>query len=251
MFDPTDEQLINSLLPDHESDLTWNTPHDIIDSVQVSPKGQKEGTMPYSQWGEPANDFTSQFFSLKHKGDKIQFRLLGVPYKDGRHFVQNPDESWTVTPCSRINDKGECNSCNQYMEMVGKANRTGDKKLIDQAKKDARKYKVTISFYFPVISREEAKFIIFKSVPSIKDKFEDEIKMGSDVMKSDWIVMRTEKPGSDYYTLKHVDSSDTPPLTDDELKEVERYKKTDLSQIVSGSKDDEGDLAAEANVEVE
>lgn len=230
--------------------LTNDTQPDIIDPVQVSSDEQKEGTMPYNEFGTPFSTSNSQFTSLKAKGDKIRFRLLGAPYVNGKHFTQNEDKTWTIVPCPRINDKAECETCNKYFEIIMKAKKTEDKKIIEQAKKDANKYKVAISFYFPVLNRDTMDFTIFQSKMSVKQKIDDKLAAGVKIMDVDFVVVRTEKPGSEYYTLDKVDSSDTPPLAEEELEAIKKYKTIDLSNIIMGVKD-EGDIAAEANVETE
>ena len=205
--------------------------------------------MPYNDFGETFKTSTSQFVSLKSKGDKLRFKLLGVPYVEGKHFSENEDKTWTVTGCPRINDKSECDTCNKYFEIVMKAKKTGDKQLIAQANNDARKYKVGISFYFPVIDREKAEFSIFNSRKSVKDAIDAELAMGTKIMDVDWIVLRTETPGK-YYSIKVADSSDTPPLTEEELAEVAKYKTIDLSTMITGTQEEDSAIAAEANVEV-
>lgn len=231
--------------------LTNRVNDDTIDTLQVSPlvaEGVKY--MPINALGSEFKTSNSQFFSLKDKGDKIRFRLLGAPYVDGKHFSQNTDGSWVVTPCPRINDKSECETCNKYFEIIMKAKKTGDKTTIDQAKNDARKYSPGISFYFPVINRETMEFTVFNSRKSVKDAIDAELALGTKVLNVDWIVTRTEMPGK-YYNTKVVDSSDTPPLTEEEELEVAKYKKMDLSSIIMGTKDEESAIAVEANVEVE
>lgn len=131
-----------------------------------------------------------------------------------------------------------------------KAKKTGDKTLIEQSKKEAKPYQNSVFVYFPVINRETQEFTIFQTTMSVRNKFEDEISLGKKVLEMDWIVLRTETPGSEYYKLSPVDSADTKPLTEKELAEVERYKSMDLAEIVAGAADDESNLAIEANSEI-
>lgn len=233
------------------SSLTVNSQSDSIEEVQVSDKSQKEGTMPYNEFGTKFSSGNSKFTTLKSKGDKIRFRLLGAPYVSGKHFEEMEDDKWNITPCPRINDRGVCEMCNKYFEIMAKAKKTDDKKIIEQAKKDARKYAVSISFYFPVIDRTTAEFTIFQSKMSVKNKIDAKLEAGVKIFDVDFVVVRTEIPGSEYYSLDKVDSSDTPPLSEEELEEVEKYKKMDLSAIIMGTKDDDGAIAVESNVEVE
>jgi hypothetical protein len=246
-----DQKLADEAVADATPCLTFINQSDTIDSVQISPDGQKEDTMPYNEFGTKFSSGTSQFTNLKDKGDKIRFRLLGAPYVNGKHFEQMADEKWNITPCPRINDRGVCETCNKYFEIMAKAKKTDDKKIIEQAKKDARKYSVAISFYFPVIDRNTGEFTIFQSKMSVKNKIDAKLAAGVKIFDVDFVVVRTETPGSEYYSLDKVDSSDTPPLTDEEELEVEKYKKMDLSSIIMGTKDEESAIAVEANVEVE
>lgn len=207
--------------------------------------------MPYADFGEKLSfSAGSQFHKLKSQGDKLHFRLLGRPYIEGKHFTELPDGSWDIQPCPRVNENSKCETCNKYFSIIMKAKKTGDKTLIEQSKKEAKPYQNSVFVYFPVINRETQEFTIFQTTMSVRNKFEDEISLGKKVLEMDWIVLRTETPGSEYYKLSPVDSADTKPLTEKELAEVERYKSMDLAEIVAGAADDESNLAIEANSEI-
>jgi hypothetical protein len=206
-------------------------------------------SMPYVDYGTPFDQGNSQFFKLKSKGDKLQFRLLGAPFVEGKHFFETAD-GWDIQDCPRINDKAECEHCNKYFSIIAKAKKTGDESMLKQARKEAEKYKCSVSFYFPVLDRNAEKFRIFKSAQSVRAKIETEVEMGTKVLEVDFIVMRTEQPGTNYYSLTRVDSAQTKKLTEDEKLEVEKYKSINLEELISGSRE-EGSIAVEANSEVE
>lgn len=206
--------------------------------------------MPYAQFGEKLSfGGGSPFFKLKSKGDKLRFRLLGAPFIEGKHFFKLEDGSWDIQPCVRINENGKCPHCAAYFSIIMKAKKTGDKTLMEQAKKEAAPFKNSISAYFPVLDRDTEEFKVFQGGISIRNKIEDEVALGTKVLAVDFIVLRTENPGSDYYKLSRVDSGDTKPLTDKEKAEIERYKTLDLADIVAGVQDEAG-VAFEANSEI-
>lgn len=251
-----DIDLINETLSHATPVLTDGVKPDILQPISnISPSEAERNDMPYSEIGDKFSTSTSQFVSLKGKGDKIRFRLLGRAFINGKHFEELPPndpsgKKWNVTNCSRINDRVECETCNKYFEIMAKAKKTENKDIIEQAKKDAKKYQAAISVYFPILNRDTAEFAVFQSKMSVKNALDEELNMGTRVYDVDWVVMRTEKPGTDYYKTSKVDSAETPPLTEEEVEVVKKGKSTDLSQLVMGTPDD-SDLAADANVEVE
>lgn len=253
MLTADDEALIEESLKNSIPCLTNGLTHDIIPEVQES---EERNTMPYSDIGETFSTRQSQFVSLKSKNDKIRFRLLGRSFINGKHFeeIADPDNpgktKWKITSCSRINDKVECPICNKYFEIMARAKKTENKDIIEKARKEAAPFQVAISVYFPIINRVTAEFQIFQSKLSVKNAMDEELKNGVKVYDVDWIVTRTEQPGSGYYKTSRVDSADTPPLSEEERAEVARYKMADLEKLVTGTPD-ESELAVAANVEVE
>jgi len=174
----------------------------------------------------------SLFVSLKNKGDKIHIRILGSMFYDGKHFIKNPDNSWNVIPCVRTNKGQKCSYCEEYFKILSKINKDTPKDKIKEIKKEASKFKPTLTFYIPVLDRDKEKFRIFKTKLSIRRRIEEEIQMGTPILERDFIVLRTEKPGADYYTMSRVDSADTKPLTDKEKEEIEKYKETDIESLI-------------------
>lgn len=230
--------------------LTNITQTDTITTYQFRSLEPERNDMPIVQFGEKFSTSKSKFFSLKSNGDKIRIRLLGAPYVEGKHFDQNPDDTWNVTDCPRVNNREECDLCEKYFSIIAKAKKTGDEKLIKESKKEARKYQAAVNFYFPVINRDTQEFTLFKSKVSVKNQLEEELAAGTNLFESDFVVMRTETNGLVRYPVKRVDSSDTPPLTEMELEAKESYKKIDITDIVNAQRDDDGEIAVEENIVV-
>ena len=204
---------------------------------------------PYSEFGEKIISSQTLYISLKGKGDKVKFRILGKPYYNGKHFTKDGDK-WIVTPCPRINSKEDCDLCEKYFKTMAEANKNKkDKELFEAGKKEANKYKNTISVYFPIINRDLEQFQIFQTKVGIKNKIDAEILLGTPILERDFIVMRTEVPGSDYYTLSRVDSADSKDFTDKEKSEVKKFKEMDLEAVINGVKDDESPISEDINVD--
>jgi hypothetical protein len=205
--------------------------------------------MPYAQFGEKVNFNSSQFLKLKSKGDSVKFRILGIPYIDGKHFTKTADGKWDIQACPRVNEHGKCEMCSKFFSIIMKAKKTEDKTLIEQAKKEAEPFKCSVSVYYPVINRETEAFAVFQTTMGVREEIEAEAALGTKVMESDFTVMRTEVPGK-YYRFSKVDSADTKPLSDKEVEGVEHFKTLKLDEIVNGTADDESNVAIEANSEV-
>lgn len=205
--------------------------------------------MPYVDFGEKVNFNSSQFLKLKSKGDSIKFRILGRPFIDGKHFSKTPEGEWDIKACPRINEHGKCGLCDQFFSIIMKAKKTGDKTLIEQSKKEAEPFKSTVSVYYPIINRATEEFGVFQTTMGIREEIEAEAALGTKVLEADFMVMRTEVPGK-YYRFSKVDSAETLPLTEKELSEVEKFKTIKLDEIVSGTADDDSNVAIEANTEV-
>lgn len=207
---------------------------------------------PYIEFGQDIPSSSPKtFVSLKAKGDKITFRILGKPYYNGIHFIKKDDGKWDIVPCPRINEKETCTICEKYfntLKEVSKFKET-DKALFEEGKKEAEKYRSTINIFFPILNREDEQFQIFQTRVGIKKKIDAELGMGIDVLKKDYIVMRTEQPGNDYYTLSRLDSEDTKPLSKKELEEVKKFKSTKLEDLVNGVKDDESPISETVDVD--
>lgn len=206
--------------------------------------------MPYADFGEKVSFNSSQFLKLKSKNDKVRFRILGRPFIDGKHFFKLNDGTWEIEPCVRVNEKSKCPHCDTYFSIIMKAKKTGDKTIIEAAKKEAKPFQNTISVYFPIINRDTEEFAVLQTTMGVRDEIEAEAAAGTKVLEADFVVLRTETPGK-YYRVSKVDSADTKPLSDKELQGVEHFKTIKLDELVSGTADDESAVAIEANSEVE
>jgi hypothetical protein len=202
---------------------------------------------PFANFGEEINTSSNLFSKLKAKGDTIHFRILGVPYYDGKHFSKDDNDKWVITPCPRINEKQECETCKKYfaaMADVKKMQANGEPKhVIEEAKKVANKYSASVSVYYPIINRKTETFQIFQTGMGVRNKIEAEVKLGTPVLKRDFIVLRTEQQGN-YYALTKVDSADTKEYTEKELEEVKKFEATDLESLIIGVKGSEDSLSA-------
>lgn len=202
---------------------------------------------PIANWGEALNFSNSKFTKLKSEGDKIQFRLIGPPHYDGKHFLKDDEGNWNVQPCVRINEKSECEYCNKFFQAHAKAKKEGLSKK--ETNKLTDPYKPSMSFYFPVINRDTGMFEVFQTTKGVRDAIDAELALGTKIMERDLVVLRTEKPGN-YYKVSVVDSADTKDLTKEEKLQLEKGKKTNLSNYIAGVKDEDSNLAVEANSEV-
>ena len=195
--------------------------------------------MPEAKVGEKTSLDRKEFLELKSKGDKVKIRIASANYYyEGKHFVKQSDDSWDVTSCSRVNEEFDCELCEQYFAIKREVKKATDSKEEEAAKnldKEARKVKPNISFYYPVLDRETHIAAIFRTTLMVRLALEEKVDEGIDILNVDWVVKRTEKPGS-YYSLSRVDSADTPELTKDEKAEIKKAKKMNVGEIVGGKK---------------
>lgn len=203
-------------------------------------------------FGQQLPGKTSNFLRLKGKGEKVQFKIAQEPVFDGKHFMQmsDPDTGevrWEVTECPRIASGDECNYCEQYFELMAMIKKfkaaekvDDDNAEVKRMKQDARKYAVSIQFYFPILNRNDGKFAILQVTNGVRNKFNAQFENGVDVMNKEWILSNTGSASpQDRYALSLVDSADVKPLTPEEEEEFAKAKAYDLSQISqSGGSDD-------------
>ena len=205
---------------------------------------------PVVSFGQKFSTGNSLIVKIKEKSDKLQFRLLGPCFIEGKHFFKTPSGDWDIQPCPRINDGTNCGYCARYFSTIAKAKKTEDKTLIEQAKKEARPFQNSVMVYYPVIDRNSQEFKIFQTTMGMRAKIESEVELGKDVLKIDYIALNTGLVGKDKYTLSPVDSSETNPLTEKELEAAARYKTTKLSDLIGGTLDEDSGVAQEANTEI-
>lgn len=204
--------------------------------------------MPIFNMGDVLKiDSGNMFVQLKSKGDKIKFRLIKGGYYDGKHFIKDGD-SWVVSYCPRIMEGKDCLYCQKYAELKTKANSLEDKNDKEKALKEARQFQSKITFYYPVIDREDKKGRILKTTLGIRQKLEDEFKNGVDVYEYDYILTRTENSPSDYYSLIRLDSKQCEELSEDEVSEVKKMSDLNLEEIITGVKKSSQDFKKEEEV---
>lgn len=191
--------------------------------------------MPKFQTGQKLNiDRGTVFAELKSKGEKIHFRVIGNEYQyDGKHFFQK-DGKWIVTFCPRVMNDLECQHCEKYFAIRNQAKAEEDKKKKEVLLKEANLFKATVKFYYPIIDREKQEARIFKASLSTRIYFNQEHENGLDIVDYDYIVTRTEIPGSGYYSVTRLDSKQTKPLTEKEQQEIEKIKRWNLEEMVTG-----------------
>ncbi len=194
--------------------------------------------MPTSTIGNKTSIDRKEFLELKSKGEKVTIRIANSDYYyEGKHF-QESDGEWTVTNCSRINEEQTCDLCEQYFEInreIKEVKKAKDEKKVKELDKEARKVKANLSFYYPVLDRDTGLAAIFKTSLMVRLGLEEKKEDGVDILNSDFVVKRTEKPGS-YYTLTKVDSAEVVKFTKEEKEELEKAKKMNVGEIVGGKK---------------
>jgi len=192
--------------------------------------------MPNFSMGETLNiDKGGLFVKLKSKGDKIKFRLIKGGYYDGKHFIKNGDK-WIISNCPRIMNGSECEYCNKYLAIKTQADLLKNDEEKKSVMKEAENFKVKMTFYYPVIDREDGKGKILKTTIGVRQELEQEYKDGIDVYEYDYVLTRTEESPAKYYKLTRIDSKQTKELTTDEVNEMGRLGSLDLEELVTGVK---------------
>lgn len=179
-----------------------------------------------------AMDSGSGFVQLKKKGEKVQFRFIAPPSYDGKHFKKVGDKKWDITMCPKVMTEEYCELCDTYYKMMAEAKAMEDENAKKAKQEEARNFKSKVTFYYPILDREDGKAKILKTTLSVRLKVDEKTAMGKDVTKNDYILMRTEKPGTDYYSLEPVDSADSNPLSTEELEQIEVAKTWDMEEKI-------------------
>ena len=179
-----------------------------------------------SSFGAKTNaDREELFVQLKGKGEKITFRVIKPPKYDGKHFSKDPNGKFTVEECPAIMTKEYCEKCDTYYKTLREVKKLKAEKADAEAKaleESVKHLKNKVTYYYPIINREKESVQILKTTTSIRIKIDQEASMGIDVTKFDYVMVRTETPGSDYYTLTRIDSSMSKPLSEKEKVEWEK-----------------------------
>lgn len=196
--------------------------------------------MPQANFGEKTNaDRRGGFIKLKDKGETFRIRFIRPDFfYDGKHFTELADHKWDIQGCPRINEDNYCDTCEKAQEILSTLNGVKDENERKAIKEKAKPFQPSISFYYPVIDRADETAKILQVSMGIRIKLEERLKKGEEVLKYDYDITRTEKPGSEYYTLERVDSAETKELTEREKVEVADAIKWDLSKMVEGRKSD-------------
>lgn len=199
--------------------------------------------MPTANLGDNIDFSNSKFRKLSKQGDKVLFRLLSDKYfYDGKHFLEDSSEQsgWRVVPCPRINEGAECEICENFFA----AHKSAKKEGLNRSETDklTRPFQPVVSFYLPILNRETESFEIFQTTQGVRKKIEAQKDLGTKVMERDLIVVRTENPGSDYYSLTVVDSSETKKLSEKEKAEVKKGSAANLEEFVNGRESDEDEV---------
>lgn len=212
--------------------------------------------MPEVDFGEKIPEIdgsVSKVFKLKSKGEKVTIRILDKPHYVSRHFIQKDNGSWNIFFCPRIMNKSKCIYCEKYFDIMKeakKAKEAGDKEAYEDLVKQARRYKETTRFYYPALIREKEEAVLLEVPLSVRLKIDDYVEAGVDVLNSDFVYTRTEKPGADYYSLIRLDSKDTKPFTEKEKEEIENVKTWDIDGMLGLSRESSQELSEEDIVEV-
>jgi len=172
---------------------------------------------------------------------------------EGKHWFKN-GENWDIQPCSRINEKSNCQHCSFLDSLIKALPRIDSKKEYSEAVNDLknanRPLVVAVAYNFPIINRETEEYGVFSATPGLRSKIEAEHALGIKVMDVDFIAMNTGGNGKEKYALTRVDKSDTIPLTEKEVAIKEKFKVTDFMQDFDGTQDSESGVAIDANSEV-
>ena len=197
--------------------------------------------MPKVMFGQKINfgGANNDFIRLKEKGEKFQLRFVASGQYEGIHFIKQQDGSIKRSFCPRIMTGGQkdCEICQLYFQAYNEAKEEQDKNIKEKLLKEAREnFGVTMKFYFPVLDRTAGagtgKASVLQTCLSVRSKLELMVEAGINVTASEFVLTRTEQPGSDYYSLIRLDSAEVKKLTKEEEAEVEKAKGIDLEALL-------------------
>ena len=176
---------------------------------------------------------------MKTANDKVQFRIAQEPVFEGKHFTQKEDDTWSVTPCGRINSGDECDLCEQFFALKAEeklARESGDKDAAEALKKQARPFAATTIYYFAILNRDTGKMAILQTTMGVKNEMDKKALDGIKVFDRDWVLRNTGSASpKDRYSLTPVDSSETKKIEGDELAEFTKALNYDMLKINSGN----------------
>lgn len=198
--------------------------------------------MPVHNVGDRTNlDRSDVFLALKAKGEKVNFRLAQPTYTyDAKHFTQDSDGKWIVKECPRIMLNEDCHSCETYFEYAKEIKALKEQKgSADKVKKlenEAKKYKAKTTFNYAILNRDTKQAQILQVSLMIRLKIDELFNAGFNVVGSDFIYTRTEKPGTEYYSFLRKDSADVEDLDKDEEAEFKKAQEFDLEKMTLDKK---------------
>lgn len=172
--------------------------------------------MPVADFGKDLNlpSTPSVFIKLTSKGDKIKFRIADVPVYDTKHFVGDKQ----IEICGKYNSddpKAKCQWCDKWQERV----KAGDKD-------GARAIAPVTTFYYRVLDLKENRAGVFQfNAKSIHYTIKNYADEGADVFQTDWVVERTEEPGS-YYKILSLPGK---PLNEEQMEQMDIAKNLKLT----------------------
>ena len=170
---------------------------------------------------------------LTSKDQTIHLRLVGSGKYDAVHYLKT-EGKMVVYECPRIMEEKECPICDEFFtlkRLAKEAKESGDKASTDDLERRAKDIKPAISFYYPIVDRDDKKAKVFKTTIGVKNIFDADFKAGVDVLDVDYKVTRTEKPGS-YYAVVRLDTSQIKPLDSDEKQAVKDAKAINLDELL-------------------
>jgi len=164
------------------------------------------------------------YVKLKAKGDKLKFRIAGTPYYHVDHWIEEKGKRKKIE-CAKYNSEGnaaDCEYCDQHKEAVA----AGNKELADSVRP-------VTTFMYPILNRDTGEAAIFQfTAKGIHYDINGYAKEGVDVFACDWLVERTEEPGSGYYNVKRLGED---KLSAEEQEELDRAKGFNLEGKASSS----------------
>ena len=199
--------------------------------------------MPHAKIGDktPLDGGSTKIFKLTSKGQKVLIRILGDGYYNGKHFMQKGDGSWNVFHCPRVMLEKSCAYCDRFFEKAKELKdlravkaKDRDNEAIEAIEKVVGRFRPTIKWHYPALNRDSGDPIILQVSMGVRNKLEQAVDAGVDILDSDFVLTRTEKPGSDYYLLTRKDSKDTPKLTKEEVLSCTESLSWDIEKEVEG-----------------
>ena len=197
--------------------------------------------IPKADFGQPIKLGGGLFIRLESKGDKIKFRFAAGAVYEGKHFKKQNGNT-IASFCPRIMADKDCADCTKYYEYRELMRAEENKEQKDALDEEARKYKPKITFYYPILDREDGRAKILKTVITVRENLEAEVAAGVKVLDHDYVLTRIEKSPANYYSL--VRSPETKEFTKEEQVEFEKAKELKMEKIL-------GHITKESSLKIE